>query len=107
MTAPKKPRPTREERHLRRHLRDLTTSVMNGLAMLDAVMECKGLSEHKRFKLAAQIATRLDVANDLARLALGVSPRGLKKKPKIEATPAHVEQIAENFERHPLSSWLR
>ena len=71
VTAPtKKPRPTREERQLRRHLRDLTTSVMNGLAMLDAVMGCKGLDEHRRSKLVAQIANRLDVANDLARLAV-------------------------------------
>lgn len=74
---------TPEERKLRRHLRNLTRSVMWELAGLDALMKCP--ATEARGKAIAALANRLDLANDLARSGgLGVTVRGLKRKPVLD-----------------------
>jgi hypothetical protein len=80
VSAKPKPAPTpadlkRRVRELTKHLKDLTTCVEVFLARLDVEME--GPSTEERGRRIAELANRLDIANDHARyFGLGVDFRG-------------------------------
>lgn len=70
---------TREERVLRKRLRDLSTAVSTHLAVLDALM--KAPSTPERGRLVARLANRLNVANDAAlHFGLGLSFEKIRKQ---------------------------
>lgn len=84
---------TPKERSLRVHLRNLTAAALECVALLDALMKLPATP--KRGSAIALVRNHLEWSSDLARMGLGVSLRGLSKRPVAKVTEANLDALIE------------
>lgn len=88
---------TPKEKALRAHLRDLTTVVLECVALFDALMPLP--ATRKRDSAVALVRNHLELCNDLARMGLGTSLRGLSKRPVAKVTEADLGTLIEQLRK--------